>query len=671
MATEAEMKQELMAAIKHPSLKDRVEEEVAFMGATDGLDGKPILGRFYKIWKDNQSKTGHENAINSWTAYAIGMTEKKPEPTNQFLPKRRSFARKGFPDIDTDFDYEHRDEIYNYIIKTYGQERVGNIGTYSGMKMKSYIRRVVKALDPTRSFYKYNPAHIIDAYARGRGKINREWETDANAKADEIVKSLPPQRGAVLKIKDEIGEEHVIKSVKDAYKWCPEFAYYIDQYRDILSHSYHIEGLLSVYGVHAAGIVISDVPLDRIAPLRQTKIFKRNDDGEQSVVYATQYAYEDLETLGLIKFDILALSTLSVVARCVKMIKERYGIIIDVHSLELNDERTFDLYRSGDLVGVFQCEEDGMMNTMTKMGVDSFDDIMAGVALYRPGPLASIPQYCDRKHGREPVTYYSDEIEPYVKPYLERTYGVLTYQEQVMQIFNSLAGFSISDGYVIIKAVGKKDPVLLKKYQIQFVAGCVKNGIDEQVSTDYWNKYITPFASYGFNASHACAYAYLSYTTAYLKANFPEAFICCYLNVEIQRANYERVEQLEQEARRMGIDILPRSINKCKMEYEIVAERDKAAGVAKSQIRPSIMCKGLSRVAGENVVANQKYKNIRALAEQTDYKLFDKKAMESLVLAGFFDGDNEKKNIVNNFGMIREDLKKAQKKGVDSVDIFG
>ena len=1057
---------EILDSVKDKSLLPKVNEEIKIMSSIDGIDGKPIIMVFYNIWKSHIGILGNENNINSWTAYAIGLTNKKPTSDN-FLPKRRSFARIGFPDIDTDFDYERRSEIYSYLIEKYGQERVGNIGIYQAMKMKSYIRRSVKSLDPTKSFFKYNTSSDISRYVRGEGKISKEWESEANEKADEIVNSLPPQRGAVLKVTDDNGEEHVIKSVKDAYKWCPEFAFYMDQYPDILKHSQYIEGLLSIYSVHPAGVCLCDVPLSDIAPLRQTKIIKENDEGEDAVVYATQYTNEDLETLGLIKFDILAISTLTVVSECLKMIKERYDISIDIKNLDLKDKKTFDLYQSGNLIGVFQAEEPGMQKTFVQVGCDRFEDIIAIIALYRPGPLSSIPSYANRKRKLEPISYYHKSIESYVKPYLESTYGIICYQETLMQICNSLAGFSISDGYGVIKAVGKKNETLLKKYRNNFIQGCCDKNINKDLSAEYWDKFITPFASYGFNKSmlentsirtpdgnkelknfmpgdkvfcinengeieltnvvnlhdhgfldgyrvifddnsevicsidhkfltskgqlplwhiwrnglsiygthyeegdslyesnnmpckmrsnsiidkaekntsiimqnmsifgleketiwrdsgscfkmrnnlcyfinkdstskrmskmprhqktkyyksyenikqkqsisknksytfrnckknivktrdfsfsfrnvkkmeriqsgkiqrmyfcgpeksksikngdvakkqnqmgisesslwrssktsgfckrkymdrsrwvlpflssskisqkkkrykrfenysrerrnaeyrgfekeynahknfygmfqkfkrrdergvvfdngfyakisetghlvsrqiiriqpvgkqrmydlevscsthnflltngictsnsHSCAYANLSYITAYLKANFPEVFMCCYLNVESKRSKHERVEQLEQEAERMGIDILPRSINKCKIDYQISAEKDLSSGVYRSSICPSIMCKGLSSAAAESIVKHQKYKDLRDFAAKTEAKSVDKKAIEALYQAGFFDRDKNKKNIVDDFCVIREDLKKALKKGVEDVDIF-
>jgi hypothetical protein len=236
----ANMKEEILAAIKDQSLHALVVKELDMMEKTEGLDEKPILQKFYNIWKNSSGKVGKKNEINSWAAYALGLTEKKPDENSEFLPKRRAFARKGFPDIDSDFDYERRDEIYKYIIDTYGRENVGNIGTYGGLKMKSFIRRAVKAVDPENTFYKGHD----------------EWKTATNALGDEIINSLPPQYGAFLKVEDEQGNEHAIKTVQDANKWCSKFAFYMEKYPALLEHSKHIEGLLSIFGCLSASTPI-------------------------------------------------------------------------------------------------------------------------------------------------------------------------------------------------------------------------------------------------------------------------------------------------------------------------------------------------------------------------------------------------------------------------------
>ena len=459
--------------VKDESVIEIVNKEIDFMEVTEGLNAVNNLESFYGIWKKRLNrKIGNKNNINSWTAYYVGLTSKKPD--GEFLPLRRAFARAGFPDIDSDFEYFRRGEVIDHIINKYGRKQVGNIGTYGALLFKSATKRIGKAIDVAGAFHK--------------GK--KESVTENNLKVTEIVESLPKQIGAILKVKDEDGNEHVIKTIEDAYKYCEDFKNYLDKYPGIRVHAKNIEGLMSTYGVHASGVVISDIPLREIAPLRQSK-----------KGLATQYANDDLESLGLIKFDILGLATMSIIQEIVKKIKETYGIDIDIKNLRTDDKKTLDLFASGRLLGVFQCDGGGMQETFKEVEASSFDDIMATIALYRPGPMVSIPEYCARKKGHKKVEYFHPSIEKYVKPYLERTYGVLVYQEQVMQICNSLAGFTISDGYVMIKGIGKKKQHIIDKFEKHFISGCVKNEVPENIAKEYWHKFITPFASYGFNAS--------------------------------------------------------------------------------------------------------------------------------------------------------------------------
>jgi len=470
----SDKKQKIIDVIKnkYPDNSDiltTVNEELELMEITEGLNNRNNFDSFYEVWQRNKDKTGNKNAINSWTAYYLGITSKEPE--GDFLPDRRCFARAGFPDIDTDFDDEKRDEVYSYLINKYGRENVGNIGTHGLLKFKSCITRLVKVLDIANSFDKGQDDYI----------------TDNVRMVNDILSPFPKQ--GVLKIRDNVGESHVIKTSRDAYRYCSDFKFYMDQYPEIMKHAQNIEGNFANFSSHAAGIVLSDVPLETLAPLRTAK----------KGSYATQFPMEQLEMLGLIKFDILAISTLTVIKKTVEMIKKNYDIEIDIENMELNDEKTFELYRSGKLAGVFQCEQWGMQQTMKEIGVDNFEDVMAAISLYRPGPMDSIPDYCSRKRGESKVNYFHPSIEKYVKKYLEKTYGLLVYQEQIMQVCNSLAGLSISDGYVVIKAIGKKKEYLMHKFKDQFIDGCVKNQVDRKLAESYWEQFIVPFASYGFN----------------------------------------------------------------------------------------------------------------------------------------------------------------------------
>lgn len=633
----------------HPqfnAIKSKVENELEQMGESIGLENRNNLEVFYQIWKANQGKTGEKNDINSATAYALGMTKQKPQ--GGFLPQRRCFARAGFPDIDTDFDYENRDDVYGYIINRYGRENVGNIGTHGLLKFKSCVTRVAKALD------------VADAFDKGKDAFVSE-----NAEAvTQMLFSFP--KTGLIKVFDEDGNSHLVKTFADAVEYSPDFRDWMNRYPDVKHHCGILEGMFANFGYHAAGMVVSNVPLNEIAPLRTAK----------QGVLATQFPNEDLELLGLIKFDILAISTLSVIKKTVEMVKENWGIEVPLENLPMDDDATLALYRAGNLGGVFQCENYGMQKTMMAIGVDRFEDVVAGLALYRPGPMDSIPSYCARKKGEEKVDYFHPKIEPHVKPYLEKTYGVLCYQEQVMQICNALAGFTITDGYVMIKAIGKKKEDLLKRFETQFIEGCGEKGVPQAIAYDYWHKFITPFSSYGFNLAHSACYGYNSYTTAYLKANYPDEFVCAFLDVTInssQANRYEKVEKFEREfAKKMNIKFLSRDVNKCGVEYRIEKRKDKQLGIRQTSIRPTLLCKGVSLSSAQHIQEKQPFKDLKDFVNRTDSSVVDVRVFEALAENGFF-GSKAKNNVAQykeDFVTYRSDLKKAEARGRESVDMF-
>jgi len=649
------MRNKILASLKMSDTDtlSKVNLELDILEVTEAVDGKSNLESFYNIWQSHQGKVGDKNVTNSWTAFALGMTAAKP--TGDFLPERRVFARAGFPDIDSDFDYFRRNEIYEYIIDKYGRDNVSNIGTYQGLKLKSAVRRIGKVLDIAGAFFKGKEVYV----------------TENEKKVTEIIKSLPFQMGAKLKAKDDDGELQVVKSIEDAYNLCKDFRYYMDKYPGIRKHAKTIEGLLSIFGSHPSGICISDTPLAWLAPVRRSR-------GEG---LSTQFAYEDLEEIGLIKFDILALSTLTVVARTLKIIKEYYDISIDIENLPLDDGPTLALYRSGKLIGVFQAETTAMQHVMMDISIDRFDDIVATIALFRPGPMVNIPDYCARKKGEQKIDYFHPIIEPYVKPYLKDTYGIAIFQEQIMQICNSLAGFSISDGYDVIKGIGKKKEHIINKYRKQFIEGCIKNKVPEDVATQYWAKFIVPFSGYGFNRSHASAYAYLSYMTAYLKANYTDEFMCALLNVENERKKFDKIAGFEKDLANFGIKLLPKRINSCTAEYSIVKKKDVSSGINMTEISPSFVCKGLGFDGAKEIESHRPYKDFHDLIARTDQRLVDRDAMTALIDGGFFNDyvkEYKKKFkktltreiLLQRFADIRTDIKKAANRGVVSQDLL-
>ena len=576
---------------------------------------------------------------------------KKSEETG-----KRVFARPGFPDIDTDFDFFRRSEVYDYIIDKYGRGNVANIGTYIGLKIRMALTRIIKALDIAGSWHK--------------GK--QEYISDNNAKVEEILGQLPKPTGAFMRARDDQGNEHFIKTIDEACKYCPDFKYYMDKYPAIVKHCKNIQGLLSSFSCHPAGIIISDIPMSSVAPVRRSK------QGQ----FATQYDMEDLESIGLVKIDILATAILTVIDRTVKMIKDNYGINIDVENMTYEDEKTFALYRSGRLKGVFQCENRGMQQVMRDIGVSSFNDIVVAIALYRPGPMANIPEYCDRKKGLNTVSYFHKSIEPFVKDHLEETYAVAVFQEQIMQICNSLGGLSVTDGYILIKGIGKKKKYLINKYRKQFIDGAVNNGVPKDIIEQYWDKFIIPFSSYGFNKAHAEAYGVISWYSAYLKANYTPEFMVCSLNVVNEDKKHDKIIELERDLKHFDIELADKDLNTCGVDYKILRKQDKESGINKTLISPSVMVKGVGYNTAKNIADNKPYNSLKDFVAKTDSKLVTKDTVASLIDAGFFHKmtkDYYKKNkkrlskgkILNQFSTIRKDLRKAASKGVESVDLFG
>jgi len=632
----------------------KVNEELDLMEITEAIGGDSNLENFYQIWQNFKGQVGSSNDVNSWTAYALGLTSMCP--TGEFMLPRRAFARAGFPDIDSDFDFFRRGEICQYMIDKYGRDHVGHIGTYGALKLKSAIRRVGKALD------------IANAYHKGK----EAYVTENEQKVSEIVKSLPMQAGAFIKVKDINKEEQIIDSVEKAYRYCSDFRYYMDKYPELYAHVKNIEGVLSIFGSHAGGIVISNVPLSELAPARTSK-----DAG-----LVTQFACEDLDPIGVIKFDILALSTLTVVAESVKLIQNNYGIDLDIEHLPLDDDKVLATYRNQHLTGVFQCEGRAMQSVMGKIGVNKFDDIIAAIALFRPGPMDSIPEYCDRKQGLKRIDYFHPSIEKYIKPYLEKTYGLLVYQEQIMQICNAVADFSVSEGYVVIKGISKKKDYVIKKYRQKFIDGAAPKGISSKVAIEYWERFIVPFARYGFNIAHSAAYAYLSYMTAYLKVNYSDEFACAFLNVETKRRNQDKIDIMVKSLKRFNIKLLPRSINSCGVDYKIMKKRDVSSGVKMTEISPSLMCPGLGQLSAKEIEDHAPYTDLRDLAAKTESRLVGQEAITALTEYGYFNNyikmvnqKNRKEKItkldvIKRFANIREDFKKAAKKGVISHDLF-
>lgn len=602
----------------------------------DAMESMDVIDHLFALLKKCQSENGQfdKNELNSISAYLIGVTSQKPVGTFK-LEKRRTYARPGFPDIDMDFDYLRRHEIVEYLIRKYGRECVGNIGTIQTLKTKAAVRRAIKLLDPT------NTARYDE-----KGKIVKQ-EYNANfALENEILDCLPN----IMKKEDG----NLIKTIAEACKEYPQFDEYMKKYPEVKRVASSLENMISGYGCHAAGLVLSPVPLSQLCPLHVTTDKNADLEDNATKIIATQFTMSEVERLGLIKLDVLGLSTLSALSMAVKLIKENTDKAIDWFKIPLDDKKTFELLSSGKTDGVFQAEEYGMKETLKQIGIDGFDDIAVCISMFRPGPMQYINEYANRKHGRVQVRY----DHPIMKKITEKTFGIIAYQEQVMRAFVEMSGLSESDGYMFIKGVGKKKKDIIESYQEKFVKGCIGNGIDINVANKIYDD-TRRFAGYAFNLAHAVSYAYLCYQTAYLKAHYPAEFFAARLTVETIRRKFDYVAKCERDAvRNFGMKISPADINKSGTTWKIIGD--------KHLLKP-LLAKGLGVKAASEIVKHQPYvgDNIFEAFVKKAGSFVNSKSIEAMCDAGLW--QIPKVKAVERFNALRKCIKKSKNRPLMSM----
>ncbi|MFA5757706.1 MAG: DNA polymerase III subunit alpha, partial [Smithellaceae bacterium] len=454
---------------------------------------------------------GRGSAAGSLVAYAIRITDIDPLLYGLFFERFLNPDRISMPDIDIDFCQERRGEIIKYVTEKYGKDRVSQICTFGKMMAKGVIRDVGRALNI--------PYGEVDRIAK-------------------LVPTFP------LNIK-----------LADAFKAEPRFEEErrknpkIDK---MLSLSLVLEGLNRHSSVHAAGIVISDVPLVERVPLFSPK----KDDR------VSQYSMKDIEAVGLTKFDFLGLKTLTVIKNAVDFIRDSHHVDVDVNNLPLDDEETYRLLAKGETDGVFQLESAGMKDLLVNFKPDRIEDVITLIAAYRPGPMKMIPDFIARKHGKQQIAYELPQLEPILK----ETYGIILYQEQVMQIANVIGGYTMAQADTLRKVMGKKQVAAMEKEKPRFLEGAKKKTINENKAKIIWNQ-MEDFAEYGFNKSHSAAYAMITYQTAYLKAHYPVAFMAALLTSE--KDNRDKIIRHMSNCKEMGINILPPDINESQKDFSI------------------------------------------------------------------------------------------------------
>ncbi|MDX2054085.1 MAG: DNA polymerase III subunit alpha [Polyangiaceae bacterium] len=551
---------------------------------------------------------GRGSGAGSLVAYSMGITEIDPLPYNLLFERFLNPERVSMPDFDVDFCMARRDEVITYVAAKYGQQSVGQIATFQNLKARSVIKDVARAM----SFPAPEAQRIASLIpSKGQGKM---------CTITEALVAEPKLRQRVE------AEPRVAELIKQAQK---------------------LEDLTRHAGTHAAGVVISDGPLVTHVPC-----FRNGD------VIVTQYDKDDVEAAGLVKFDFLGLKTLTVidiVQRFVNARPDRQGSPLDLSKISLEDRDTYALISSGETTNVFQLESSGMQTLLRQLKPDCFEDIVAAVALYRPGPLGTgmIDDFVGGKHGRKAIR----KLHPLVDAVLAPTYGVPVYQEQVMQIAQHLAGFSLGGADLLRRAMGKKKAEEMQKQQALFVQGALKNGVSEEQSSSIFRE-IEGFASYGFNKSHSAAYALVTYHTAYLKAHYPAEFFAGVMTAD--REKIEKVVRTIAEARAWGVSVLPPDINASATDFSVVYKFPRGQGPARGpgkvrdrfgpQVRFGLgAVRGVGEAALETMFdareAGGKFEDLFDFASRVDAKRLNKGVLESLVQCGAFDSALEPKGI--------------------------
>lgn len=516
---------------------------------------------------------GRGSAAGSLVSYSLGITNIEPLRYGLLFERFLNPERVSMPDIDIDFSDEERDQVLHYVADKYGQEQVAQIITFGTMAARAAVRDVGRAM------------------------------AIPYAEVDKIAKMIPME---------------VKMTINKALKQSRELSevYKKDElYKKLLDTSMAVEGMARHASTHAAGVVIAKEPLVNYVPLYKTT--------DSSVV--TQFPMETLEDLGLLKMDFLGLKTLSIIGAALENIKKRHGLEIDIEKLPLEDKPTFDLLAQGETTGIFQLESSGMRSVLRDLVPNKFEDIIAVVALYRPGPMDQIPTFVKSKHGLKKISY----AHPILEPILNETYGVMVYQEQVMEIANKMAGFSLGEADLLRRAIGKKMADVLDEQQALFVNGAVENGFEANLAKKIYDL-ILKFASYGFNKSHAAAYAMIAYQTAYLKANYPVEYMAAIMTVYC--ANSDKVALYINDCRRLGIEILPPDINESETNFTVVSENRIRFGLA------AVKNVGLGAI--ESIVKARQEKPFASLSDFTsrvDTRQCNRRALESLIKCGAFD----------------------------------
>ena len=583
-------------------IKARIKKELSVIEKMGFSQYFLIVWDFVHFAKENDIRVGpgRGSAAGSIVSYCLEITDIDPMKYGLLFERFLNEERRSMPDIDIDFCYEKRSKVIKYVTKKYGEKRVAQLITFGTMAARQAIRDAGRVLEVSY------------------------------AEVDRVAKMIPMELNVTIKNSLEISTE-----LKEEYD--------NDQrIREVIDMAICLEGMVRQDSVHAAGVVISTEDLFNYTPIQK--------EGDSDIV--TQYKMEDVQKIGLLKMDFLGLKTLSLIDKCLFLIKKTEGQDIDINNISLEDEKTYKMLAEGDCLGVFQLESSGMRELVVNLKPSKFEDLVALLALYRPGPLQSgmVNDFVKSKNGKKEINY----PHPSLKPILKDTYGIILYQEQVMGIASELAGFSMSEADILRGAISKKKRKLLKKQRQKFINGAKEKEIGKDIAANIF-QLVNHFAEYGFNKSHSAAYAMISYQTAYLKVNFPVQFMASILSIRM--GNQEKVAQYVHDTRRMGIIVLPPDINESYSDFTVVFDSIRF---------------GLSAIknVGINVIENiekerketGKFKDFRDFCERVESFVLNKKTIESLIKSGSFDSLGQNRRFLfNNFEKITEEILKVRK----------
>ncbi len=583
-----------------PELQERIEFEL-FTIRTMGFAGYfLIVSDFIRAGREMGVFVGpgRGSAAGSVVAFCIGITNIDPIKYNLLFERFLNPDRKSMPDIDTDFDDEGRQKVIDYVVKKYGKNQVAQIITYGTMAARMSIKDVARVLDLPLS-----EANALAKLVPERPGITLKRVLHAPLTVKDGDKSLEEKEG--------VGgdDRELIKKIREIYLGT-------DLRSNVLHEAERLEGSVRNTGLHAAGIIIAPEDLANIIPVCTAR---------DSDLLVTQIEGSIIEEAGVLKMDFLGLRTLNILKTALELIEQNHAVTIDIDKIPLDDKKTFELYQRGETIGTFQFESPGMQKYLRDLKPDKFDDLTAMNALYRPGPMAYIPAFIDRKHLREAIRYDL----PVMEEILKDTYGITVYQEQVMLLAQKLAGFSKGDADVLRKAMGKKQKSILDKMKGQFIAGATQRGHAAAALEKIWTDW-EAFAQYAFNKSHSTCYAYVAYQTAYLKSHYPSEYMAAVLN---HSGSIEKITFFMEECKRMGLKVLGPDVNESKQGFAVNTRGEIRVGLGG--------LKGVGEAAVGAIIEERgkgmPFTSIFDLIKRINQRTVNKKTLESLAYAGAFD----------------------------------